>query len=70
VLERFGEQTEAAPGAVAVRLDGKGDLADVVRSLDAEGVKVQNLQLHAPSLDDVYHAKTGHRLEGDEQAGA
>jgi ABC-2 type transport system ATP-binding protein len=70
VLERFGEQTEAAPGAVAVRLDGKGDLADVVRSLDAEGIKVQNLQLHAPSLDDVFLAKTGHRLEGDEQADA
>jgi ABC-2 type transport system ATP-binding protein len=70
VLERFGEQTEAAPGAVAVRLDGKGDLADVVRSLDAEGLKVQNLQLHAPSLDDVFLAKTGHRLEGDEQADA
>jgi len=68
VLGRFGEQTEAAPGAVAVRLDGKGDLADVVRALDAEGVNVQNLQLHAPSLDDVFLAKTGHRLEGDEQA--
>jgi ABC-2 type transport system ATP-binding protein len=68
VLGRFGEQTEAAPGAVAVRLDGKGDLADVVRTLDAEGMNVQNLQLHAPSLDDVFLAKTGHRLEGDEQA--
>jgi ABC-2 type transport system ATP-binding protein len=70
VLERFGEQTEAAPGAVAVRLDGKGDLADVVRALDAKGLRVQNLQLHAPSLDDVFLAKTGHRLEGDEQAEA
>jgi ABC-2 type transport system ATP-binding protein len=68
VLGWFGEQTEAAPGAVAVRLDGKGDLADVVRALDAEGMNVQNLQLHAPSLDDVFLAKTGHRLEGDEQA--
>jgi ABC-2 type transport system ATP-binding protein len=68
VLGRFGEQTEAAPGAVAVRLDGKGDLADVVRALDAEGLQIQNLQLHAPSLDDVFLAKTGHRLEGDEQA--
>jgi ABC-2 type transport system ATP-binding protein len=67
VLGRFGEQTEAPPGAVAVRLDGKGDLADVVRALDAEGLDVQNLQLHAPSLDDVFLAKTGHRLEGEEQ---
>jgi ABC-2 type transport system ATP-binding protein len=68
VLGRFGEQTEASPGTVAVRLDGKGDLADVVRALDAEGLSIQNLQLHAPSLDDVFLAKTGHRLEGDEQA--
>src|SRR5215212_7896281 len=28
VLERFGEQTQASPGAIAVRIDGHGDLAD------------------------------------------
>jgi ABC-2 type transport system ATP-binding protein len=67
ILERFGERTEASPGAIAVRLDGKGDLADVVRALDAQEVRVVNLQLHAPSLDDVFLAKTGHRLEGEEQ---
>jgi ABC-2 type transport system ATP-binding protein len=67
VLERFGDATEASPGGAAVRLDGKGDLADVVRALDSAGVEIENLQLHAPSLDDVFLAKTGHRLEGDEQ---
>jgi ABC-2 type transport system ATP-binding protein len=67
VLERFGESTDASPGTVAVRLDGKGGLADVVRALDSAGIEVENLQLHAPSLDDVFLAKTGHRLEGDEQ---
>src|SRR5215218_7634911 len=67
VLERFGEQTQGSPGSVAVRLDGKGDLADVVRALDSAGVTVENLQLHAPSLDDVFLAKTGHRLEGAEE---
>jgi ABC-2 type transport system ATP-binding protein len=66
VLERFGEQTQAAPGAAAVRLDGKGGLTEVVRALDAADVQVANLQLHAPSLDDVFLAKTGHRLEGEE----
>jgi ABC-2 type transport system ATP-binding protein len=65
VLERFGEQTQAAPGAAAVRLDGKGGLTEVVRALDAAHVRVANLQLHAPSLDDVFLAKTGHRLEGE-----
>jgi ABC-2 type transport system ATP-binding protein len=66
VLERFGVQTQAAPGAAAVRLDGKGGLTEVVRALDAANVQVANLELHAPSLDDVFLAKTGHRLEGEE----
>ena len=67
VLERFGAPTQGAPGSAAVFLDGKGDLADVVRALDAEGVRIQNVQLHAPSLDDVFLAKTGRKLEGDEE---
>ncbi len=64
-LERFGEPTAASPGAAAVRLrDGVGGLADVVRTLDGEGVRISELDLHAPSLDDVFLAKTGRRLEG------
>jgi ABC-2 type transport system ATP-binding protein len=35
-----------------------------VRALDAEGLKVEQLQLHQPSLDDVFLAKTGRSLEG------
>ena len=67
VLGRFGEATQASPGMVAVRLDGAGDLADIVRTLDAQGVKVENLRLHAPSLDDVFLAKTGRSLEGAQE---
>ncbi len=68
VLERFGSPTEASPGAAAVRLaGGAADLADVVRALDSEDVRVANLQLNAPSLDDVFLAKTGHSLEGGSQ---
>jgi ABC-2 type transport system ATP-binding protein len=67
VLEQFGERTQSSPGAVAVMLDGKGDLADVVRALDAQRVDVADLRLHAPSLDDVFLAKTGRKLEGDEE---
>jgi len=66
VLERFGEPMPASPGAIAVMLDGKGDLTDVLRALDAEGLRVDDLRLHAPSLDDVFLAKTGRKLEGDE----
>ncbi|MBN1528081.1 MAG: ATP-binding cassette domain-containing protein [Thermoleophilaceae bacterium] len=65
VLARFGESVASPPKAAAVRLSG-GDaqLADVVRALDAEGIRVQHLQLHAPTLDDVFLAKTGRHLEG------
>src|SRR5918995_457814 len=65
VLRRFGKEISAQPGAVSVRLDqGAGDLADVVRALDSEGLKVSNLRLDEPSLDDVFLEKTGRSLEG------
>ena len=65
VFARFGESLPSARGAAAVRLaDGKEDLADVIRALDEEGIKVVDLKLHAPSLDDVFLAKTGRSLEG------
>jgi ABC-2 type transport system ATP-binding protein len=44
---------------------GAGDLADVVRALDGAGLKVANLQLNQPSLDDVFLEKTGRSLEGE-----
>jgi len=65
VLARFGEETPASPNGVAVRLpEGFGDLAEVVRALDAEGIAIADLRLHAPTLDDVFLAKTGRSLEG------
>ena len=71
VLERFGEQTTGyGPGSVAVQLaSSNGNLAEIVRALDAEGVILSQLQIHEPTLDDVFLAKTGRHLEGagDEQ---
>jgi ABC-2 type transport system ATP-binding protein len=65
LLSRFGEPTAGAPRTVAVRLlDGSDVLADVVRALDAAGLRVRNLELHAPTLDDVFLSKTGRSLEG------
>jgi ABC-2 type transport system ATP-binding protein len=64
-LERFGSPQPAAPGAVAVRLtDGVEELTEIVRALDAADIRIANLEVHAPSLDDVFLNKTGRRLEG------
>jgi ABC-2 type transport system ATP-binding protein len=65
VLARFGESVTGSPKGASVRLSG-GDaqLAEVVRALDAEDISVQHLQLHAPTLDDVFLSKTGRSLEG------
>jgi ABC-2 type transport system ATP-binding protein len=69
VLARFGEPAGAGPKGAAVRLGGgESELAEVVRALDSEGVAIERLQLHAPSLDDVFLTKTGRSLEGAEEA--
>jgi len=70
VLVRFGDELPSQPETVAVRLDrGAGDLADVVRALDRENLRVRNLRLEEPSLNDVFLAKTGRSLEGAGGAG-
>ena len=67
ILARFGDPCGSNKG-VAVRIrNGETDLADVVRALDAAGVEVANLQLHQPTLDDVFLAKTGRSLEGSDE---
>ena len=64
-LAAFGDPCAGGPRTVAVRLaHGAEDLAGVVRALDAQGLAVADLKLHAPSLDDVFLAKTGRSLEG------
>jgi ABC-2 type transport system ATP-binding protein len=73
VLERFGSPTTGSPGSVAVQLaSADGNLAEIVRALDAEGLHIAHLHIHEPTLDDVFLAKTGRHLEGagaeDEEA--
>jgi ABC-2 type transport system ATP-binding protein len=66
ILERFGERVASTKG-VAVRLnDGRLGLYEIVRALDAEALEAENIQIHQPSLDDVFLAKTGRSLEGAE----
>jgi len=52
-----------AKHALEARIDARVKL----RALDAEGLKVENLQLHQPTLDDVFLAKTGRSLEGSDE---
>jgi ABC-2 type transport system ATP-binding protein len=71
VLHRFGAETAASAGGVAAQLsEGAGDLAEIVRVLDSEGLRVADLRLHSPTLDDVFLAKTGRSLEGASDHGA
>jgi ABC-2 type transport system ATP-binding protein len=65
LLERFGELRRNGRGNVTVQLPGgEAQLAEVVRVLDQADLRVETLQLHQPSLDDVFLAKTGRKLEG------
>jgi ABC-2 type transport system ATP-binding protein len=65
LLARFGETRRTGRASATVQLPGgESQLADIIRILDQAGVRVQALQLHQPSLDDVFLAKTGRKLEG------
>jgi ABC-2 type transport system ATP-binding protein len=67
ILMRFGEPAPAPPGAIAVRLEaGASGMAAVVRAFDEGKVQVEGLELHMPTLDDVFQEATGRRLEGAE----
>ncbi len=70
-VEGLGEHRPDHDGAVCLGLpSGASQMAEVVRALDQAGVTVQDLQLHQPSLDDVFADATGRRLEGAEEAAA
>jgi ABC-2 type transport system ATP-binding protein len=65
LLARFGAPARNGRGSVTVPLPGgEAQLAEIVRALDQADLRVASLQLHQPSLDDVFLAKTGRSLEG------
>src|SRR4051812_3790698 len=55
-LGEFGELVPGSPGAVAVRLADDKELTDIVRALDRDSIAIAELELHAPTLDDVFLA--------------
>jgi len=66
-LAAFGSSCAGPPEAVSVRIEHEAELADIVRALDSAGLHFAKIQLHEPTLDDVFLAKTGMSLEGAEE---
>jgi ABC-2 type transport system ATP-binding protein len=65
VLAQFGEPLGDGAKEIAVRLHaGVAGLPAVVRAVDAAGLALASLEIQAPTLDDVFLAKTGRSLEG------
>jgi ABC-2 type transport system ATP-binding protein len=70
-LAPYGEDLGGGSREVAVRLrDGLAGLPSVVRAVDEAGLTLASLEIQAPSLDDVFLAKTGRSLEGAAEAEA
>ena len=72
-LAPYGEALGSGSRDVVVRLrEGLAGLPAVVRAVDDAGVTLASLEIQAPSLDDVFLAKTGRSLEGaaDDEADA
>ncbi len=68
ILARFGKPLPARDGKHLVELQhGASEVGPIVRALDEAGLAVESLDLVQPTLDDVFVAKTGQHLEGDEQ---
>ena len=64
-LAPYGEALGGGSGEVVVRLrEGLAGLPAVVRAVDDAGLTLASLEIQAPSLDDVFLAKTGRSLEG------
>jgi ABC-2 type transport system ATP-binding protein len=71
LLAGWGTPARNGRGSVTVQLPGgESQLADIVRALDQADLRVASLALHQPSLDDVFLAKTGRKLEGTAEGGA
>jgi ABC-2 type transport system ATP-binding protein len=61
------ERVVAEADALALYLeDGAGSIAEIVRRLDRERIRVGAITVSRPSLDDVFLQATGRRLEGAE----
>jgi ABC-2 type transport system ATP-binding protein len=59
------ERVVAEPDRLALYVEnGAGSIAEIVRRLDREAIRVGAISVSQPSLDDVFLEATGRRLEG------
>jgi ABC-2 type transport system ATP-binding protein len=69
-LAGFGETRRNGGASVTVQLPGgEAQVAEIIRLLDQADLRLEALALHQPSLDDVFLAKTGRKLEGSADEG-
>ncbi len=62
------ERVVAERDALALYVeDGPTSIAEIVRRLDGEGIRVGAIAVSRPSLDDVFLRATGRRLEGERE---
>jgi ABC-2 type transport system ATP-binding protein len=64
-----GAQIDNATGEVNIPVGGDGTnvLVDAVRRIDSQGIRIANLSLRRPTLDDVFMALTGHSAEEEQE---
>ncbi len=56
--------TDAAEGLAVYVDDGAAAVANVVSLLNEAGIRPRTISLSRPTLDDVFLASTGRRIEG------
>ena len=56
-------RVDAADGEIRLAVEDPGASAEAVRRLDARQVEITSVELHQPTLDDVFLTLTGHRAE-------
>jgi ABC-2 type transport system ATP-binding protein len=62
------ERPKCEHGILVMPLDpARGDIAEAVRRLDAADVRIADIAVRRPTLDDVFLVLTGHAAEPDEE---
>jgi len=61
--EPYTRRSEPGDGGLRLYVDaGATTIPQMLRTLDSAGIDMQSIELHRPSLDDVFLAKTGRSL--------